>query len=110
MSADSEKQITAVAYASIILADDQLPITAEKLTAITAAAGIIVQPFFVNLFVRAFTGRNLDDLLLSSGAGAAPAAAAAPAGPAPAAKEEKKVTKEEKKEESDGDMGFGLFD
>ncbi|KAK4692909.1 large subunit ribosomal protein LP1, partial [Lecanoromycetidae sp. Uapishka_2] len=82
----------AVSYASLILADDDLDVTALE-------------------------GKNVKDMLLNVGSGGGAAAApaggatggAATSGDAPAA-EEKKAEKEEEKEESDEDMGFGLFD
>ncbi|KAI4202186.1 MAG: hypothetical protein LQ350_002701 [Teloschistes chrysophthalmus] len=80
----------ATSYAALILADEDLDVTALE-------------------------GKNVKDMLLNVGSGGG--AAAAPTGgagggataeaPAEQAKEEKK---EEEKEESDEDMGFGLFD
>jgi len=113
----SESEL-AVVYAALILADDNVPITAEKLNSLITAAGVTtVEPYWAGIFARAFEGKNVKDLLANVGSGA-PAAAPAAAAAAPAAaaaaggakKEEKKV--EKKKEESDdgGDMGFGLFD
>ncbi|ORX89159.1 ribosomal protein 60S [Basidiobolus meristosporus CBS 931.73] len=101
----------AIVYAALILQDDGVEITADKLTALTKAANVEVEPVWASLFAKALAGKNLGDLLMNVGsAGAAPAAAggAAAAGAAedaPAAEE-----KEEAKEESDDDMGFGLFD
>ncbi|KXT04191.1 hypothetical protein AC578_99 [Pseudocercospora eumusae] len=106
----------ASAYAALILADEGLEITADKLqTLITAAKVPDVEPIWTSLFAKALEGKDVKELLtnVGSGGGAAPAAAggAAAAGgdaaPAEAAAEEKK---EEEKEESDEDMGFGLFD
>ncbi|KAJ2364163.1 hypothetical protein H4S01_003925 [Coemansia sp. RSA 2610] len=99
----------AIVYATLILADDN--VDADKLEAITRAAGVNVEPIYFSLFAKAFEGRDVNELLLNVGsaAAAAPAAGAAAAGDAPAAAaaEEKK---EESEEESDDDMGFGLFD
>ncbi|KAK7522215.1 60S acidic ribosomal protein P1 [Phyllosticta citricarpa] len=104
----------ASSYAALILADDGIEITSDKLqTLITAAKVAEVEPIWTQLFAKALEGKDVKDLLLNVGSGggaAAPAAgAAAPAGgdaAAPAAEEKK----EEEKEESDEDMGFGLFD
>ncbi|KAF2085902.1 hypothetical protein K490DRAFT_45489 [Saccharata proteae CBS 121410] len=105
----------AASYAALILADDNVEITAEKLqTIITAAKVPEVEPIWTQLFAKALEGKDVKDLLLNVGSGgaAAPAAGGAAAGgaaaPAEAAAEEK--PKEEEKEESDEDMGFGLFD
>ncbi|KAJ2231214.1 hypothetical protein H4R99_004339 [Coemansia sp. RSA 1722] len=100
----------AIVYAALILADDNVAITADKLEAITKAAGVDVEPIYFNLFAKAFEGKDLNELLLNVGssAGAAAPAAAAAGGAAEAAAEEKPAAEEE--EESDDDMGFGLFD
>ncbi|KAL1854160.1 hypothetical protein Plec18167_000078 [Paecilomyces lecythidis] len=102
----------AVSYAALILADDGVEVTADKLQTILGAAKVQeVEPIWAQLFAKALEGKDIKDLLTNVGSGgAAPAAAgavAADAAPAEAAKEEKK---EEEKEESDEDMGFGLFD
>ncbi|KAF5307785.1 hypothetical protein FQR65_LT06656 [Abscondita terminalis] len=115
MVANSE---LACVYASLILADDDIAITGEKIQTILKAANVDVEPYWPGLFAKALEGINVKDLItkIGSGAGAAPAGAAAPAAGAPsaaaaskeAAKEEKK--KESEPEESDDDMGLGLFD
>uniref|UniRef100_A0A0M3HNC0 Large ribosomal subunit protein P1 n=2 Tax=Ascaris TaxID=6251 RepID=A0A0M3HNC0_ASCLU len=107
----------ACVYAALILQDDDVAITGDKITTILKAAHVEVEPFWPGLFAKALEGVDVKALItnVSSGVGsggpapaggAAPAAAAAPAAEA-APKEEKK---EEPKEESDDDMGFGLFD
>ncbi|OJT07798.1 60S acidic ribosomal protein P1 [Trametes pubescens] len=104
----------AATYAALILADDGIEITADKITALTNAANIEVEPIWASLLAKALEGKNVKDLLSNVGAGGAgPATAAAPAaGGAGAAEAEapKEEKKEEEKEESDDDMGFGLFD
>ncbi|KAJ2158564.1 hypothetical protein GGF46_003683 [Coemansia sp. RSA 552] len=103
----AEKAIT---YATLILADDNVDITADKLEAITKAAGVTVEPIYFGLFAKAFEGRDVNELLLNVGSAAAAAPAAGAAGAAAPAEAEKEAEKEESEEESDGDMGFGLFD
>ncbi|KAK3113984.1 60S acidic ribosomal protein P1 [Teratosphaeriaceae sp. CCFEE 6253] len=108
----------ATSYAALILADDGVEITAEKLQSIITAAKVPdVEPIWTTLFAKALEGKDVKDMLLNTGSGSAPAAAAAPAagGAAPAAGGEAAAApaeekKEEEKEESDEDMGFGLFD
>ncbi|RDL37823.1 60S acidic ribosomal protein P1 [Venustampulla echinocandica] len=103
----------AVSYAALILADDAVDITADKLQTLIKAAGIEdVEPIWTSLFAKALEGKDVKDLLLNvgSGGGAAAAPAAGGAAAAGAAAEEKEEEKEEAKEESDEDMGFGLFD
>ncbi|KAG8933350.1 hypothetical protein FRC03_007177 [Tulasnella sp. 419] len=111
-------QELASTYAALILADDGVEITSEKIVAITDAAGVEVEAIWASLLAKALEGKNVKDLLSNVGSGGgAPAVGAAPAAgggggggggdAAPAAKEEEK---KEEKEESDDDMGFGLFD
>ncbi|EIW51936.1 uncharacterized protein TRAVEDRAFT_61381 [Trametes versicolor FP-101664 SS1] len=103
----------AATYAALILADDGIEITADKITALTNAANIEVEPIWASLLAKALEGKNVKDLLSNVGAGGAgPATAAAPAAGGAAAEAEapKEEKKEEEKEESDDDMGFGLFD
>ncbi|XWS35953.1 hypothetical protein CRYUN_Cryun20dG0040900 [Craigia yunnanensis] len=111
MSSVSE---AACSYAALILYDDGIPITAEKIATIVKAANVSVESYWPSLFAKLFEKCNIEDLITNVGAGGggAPVAAAAPvaaggaAAPPPA--EEKK--KEEPVEESDDDMGFSLFD
>ncbi|KAJ1675862.1 60S acidic ribosomal protein P1 [Spiromyces aspiralis] len=107
----AEKALT---YATLILADAEVALDAEKLKAVTTAAGLTdIQPIYFSLYTKAFDGKNILDLVTNVSSGvavAAPgagAAAGAAAGGEAAAEEEKK---EEEGEESDDDMGFGLFD
>jgi len=105
----------ASSYAALILADDGVDITADKLNTLIKAAGVDdVEPIWTSLFAKALEGKDVKDLLLNVGSGggaaAAPAAGGAAAAGGEAAAEEKKEEKEEEKEESDEDMGFGLFD
>merc|ERR1711990_652012 len=89
-------------YAALMLHDDGLEITAEKLSNIIKLSKNEVEPYWPMLFAKALKGANVGELLSNIGS-AAPAGGpvAAAAGAAPV--EEKK---EEKKEEpEDVDMG-----
>merc|ERR1711998_372315 len=93
-------------YAALMLHDDDLEITSEKLSAVIKASGNTVEPYWPMLFAKALKSANVKDLLTqvaSAGPAAGPAAAGGAAG---AAAEEPK--KEEKEEAEDVDMG-GLF-
>ncbi|XP_062520729.1 large ribosomal subunit protein P1-like [Corticium candelabrum] len=102
----------ACVYSALILHDDGLPVTADKIQKLITAANVDVEPFWPGLFAKALENQDVGALI--SGAGAAAPAAAAPAAGDAAAKEEKKEEeekpKEEEEEESDDDMGLGLFD
>jgi len=106
----------ACVYSALILVDDDVAVTGEKIQTILKAANVDVEPYWPGLFAKALDGVPVKTLIsnVGSGVGAAgPAAggAAAPgAGAAPAAAEKKEEKKEEPEEESDDDMGFGLFD
>merc|ERR1739842_108730 len=100
----------ACVYAALILMDDDVSITVEKINTILKAANVAVEPYWPGLFAKAAGGLDLKSIVAnigasvgSGGGGAAPAAAA----DAPAKEEEKKV--ESEAEESDEDMGFSLF-
>ncbi|KAJ6852514.1 uncharacterized protein M6B38_256075 [Iris pallida] len=104
----------ACSYAALILFDDGIPITAEKISTLVKAANVKIDSYWPGLFAKLFEKKNIEDLIFNvgSGGGASVAAAApvsgaaAPAAATPAAEEKK----EEPKEESDDDMGFSLFD
>ncbi|TXG63101.1 hypothetical protein EZV62_010095 [Acer yangbiense] len=104
----------ACTYAALILHDDGIAITAEKIVQLLKAANVHVESYWPGLFAKLAEKRNIDDLIMnvgSGGGGGGAVAVSAPVGgaaaaPAPAAEEKK----EEPKEESDDDMGFSLFD
>jgi large subunit ribosomal protein LP1 len=86
----AERDELACSYAALILHDDGIAITAEKIKKIVAAAGITdLQPYWPALFERVLKGKNIDDMILNAGGagvpsvggGAAPTAAAAAAAP-----------------------------
>ncbi|CAG8632735.1 11147_t:CDS:2 [Rhizophagus irregularis] len=57
----------AIVYSALILADDGIDITADKLQALTKAAGIDVEPVWANLFAKALEGKSVNDLLMNVG-------------------------------------------
>lgn len=80
---------------------------ADKIVALTTAAGVEVESIWATLLAKALEGKDVKDLLSNVGAGGGAPAAGAPAAAGGAAaadvpKEEEK--KEEEKEESDDDM------
>eukprot|EP01133_Synstelium_polycarpum_P003782 gene3782-4361_t len=99
-------------YAALLLQDDGIAITADKIKAITESANVVVASHWPGLYARVLAKSNVEDLIMNFAAGAAAPAAAAGAVAAPAAAAAKKEApkKVEVKEESDDDMGMGLFD
>ncbi|ESQ50192.1 hypothetical protein EUTSA_v10002126mg [Eutrema salsugineum] len=106
----------ACSYAVMILEDEGIAITSEKIATLVKAAGVEIESYWPMLFAKMAEKRNVTDLIMNVGAGGggggAPVAAAAPAaaGGAAAAAPAKEEKKDEPAEESDGDLGFGLFD
>jgi large subunit ribosomal protein LP1 len=101
----------ACVYSALILHDDEVPVTADKINALCKAAKVEVEPIWPSLFAKCLGDKDIGSLI--SAIGSAPAAgAAAPAagGAEPAAVEEEKEPEPESEEESDDDMGFSLFD
>nr|AGM32141.1 ribosomal protein P1-like protein [Coptotermes formosanus] len=108
----------ACVYSALILADDDVAITGEKIQTILKAASVDVEPYWPGLFAKALEGINVKDLITNvgsrAGGGTAPRGGNAPVSvavteAAPAEKKEEAKKKEES-EESDDDMGFGLFE
>ncbi|CAH8588518.1 unnamed protein product [Schistosoma rodhaini] len=113
------KSELACVYAALMLADDDIDVTADKINTVLKAANIkFVESYLPNLFATALNGKNVKDLLMSMGS-AAPSAVAAPtsapvaAAAGGGAEKMKEPAKEEKKpvsdDESDDSMGFDLF-
>ena len=69
----------ACVYAALILQDEGLEITADKLTALIDAAGLEVDSIWPSIFAKALAGKDLGALLFNVGASGG---AAAPAGAA----------------------------
>merc|ERR1712130_515752 len=114
--ADVSVSELACVHGALILHDDDIDITGEKMSKIISAAKVNVEAFWPGLFAKALQGRNIGDLICN--VGAAPAAGGGGGGAAAdladaGAVEEKKEEKKEKVSSgsgSDDDMGFGLFD
>merc|ERR1711907_830572 len=106
-----EKGELCVSYAALMLHDDGLEITAEKLKAIIKASGNEVEPYWPMLFAKALKGQDVGALLSNIGSAGPAAGPAAAAGGDAAPAEEKKEEKEKKKEDEPEDVNMGgLFD
>merc|ERR1712151_1446281 len=83
-------------YAALMLHDDGVEITAEKLSKVIKDSGNTVEPYWPMLFAKALKSADIGDMLTQV-ASAGPAGGAGPAAAGPSAAAEEK--KEEKKEE-----------
>ena len=91
----ADKQVAheiACVYSALILADDDVAITADKISTILKAANVEVEPHWPALFAKAFTatGAKPKDLLVGAASGAHAAAPVAAAAPAAGGKKEDK--------------------
>ena len=103
----------ACVYASLILADDDVTITPEKISALLKADDVEVEPYWPGLFAKALVGRDIKAMITSAGALAGatldkeePVGETAKDEPA---EDEVKVDNEDDDEE-EGDNIFDLFD
>merc|ERR1711992_340157 len=94
----------ACTYAALILNDDGIDITGDKIATILKAAKVDCEPFWPGLFAGALKDVNVTELIsnIGSGVGSGPAAGGA------AAEETKEEAKKESSSEDSGDddMGF----
>lgn len=107
-------------YGALILVDDDIPVTSDKILTLLKAADIHVEPVWPTLFARALQGINARQLVASSvtaggknvtsGDAGAVAVAAADVTSKQADKKEEAKKVEEEEDSSDEDMGLGLFD
>ena len=99
----------ACVYAALILNDEGLEITGDKLNTLIQAAGVQIESYWVDLFADFFSTHDVSEMVkgVNLGGAAAPAAGAA-AGGAAAAEE---APKEEEKEEEAAPLDLGdMFD
>jgi large subunit ribosomal protein LP1 len=95
----TNKSEQAVAFAALILADEGIAITPEKLQALLKAAGVEdVEPIWTTLFSKALKDKSIKDILT--------AITATPAGRG--SKEDEKTTEEDADDEKDGESGIDI--
>lgn len=104
----------ACTYAALILHDEGIAVTAEKIATVVKAANVPVESYWPGLFAKLCEKKDIDDIIINVGSagGASVVAVAAPAADAPsgAAAAAPPAAAEEAKEDSDDDMNmFDLF-
>merc|ERR1712126_372659 len=99
----SNQNELACVYAALILLDDDVPITVDKLNTILKAASVSVEPYWPGLFAKAAAGLDLKAMVSNVGSGVGVGGGGAPApaagGDAPAAEAKKEEKKESEPEE-----------
>lgn len=65
MSSNSINPETAVSYAALILADEGLEITPDKLQTLLKAAGVDIEPIWSTIFAKALEGKDVKQILTS---------------------------------------------
>ncbi|KAH6868886.1 hypothetical protein BKA70DRAFT_1172352 [Coprinopsis sp. MPI-PUGE-AT-0042] len=102
-------QDLAVTYAALILVEDGIEITAERILVLTSAARVDLEPIWASLLAKALAGKNIKDLLTNVAlARIPPAAGGVPGG---VGNVNSAVVEAEVVEESDCEcMGHLLFE
>ena len=101
----ASKELACV-YAALILNDDGIEITSDRVNALLKAANVEIESYWVDLFSEYFKSHDISELIKGTSlGGAAPAAGGAAAGGAAA-----EEAKEEKKEEEEVVELAGGFD
>ena len=110
----SSKSELATVYSSLILYDDKVEITADKITTLCKAANVDVEAFWPDIMAKTLAGKDIGSLLSNVGSvtvAAAPVAGSSKPEKAVEAAEEAKDDKaDDDGSDSGDDMGFGLFD
>lgn len=65
MSSNAISPETAVSYAALILADEGLEVTPDKLQTLLKAAGVEIEPIWSTLFAKALEGKDVKQILTS---------------------------------------------
>ena len=93
--------------AALILNDDGIDVSGEKLNKILTTAGVKLESYWVDLFAEYFKNHDISELVKGTALGGAAPAAAGGAAAGGAAAEEKEEKKEEEEAEA---VDMGGFD
>lgn len=109
---------TAVSYAALILADEGVEITTDKLQALLKAADVEIEPIWSTIFAKALKDKDIKEVLTSIRTSGPPAVNSGSSGdggdngkapdPDPALNTD--AVYDEEGSESGSDIVFGLFD
>ena len=94
------------AYAALILNDDNIEITKEKIDSILNAAGVKVESYWVELFAEYFKNHNISELIKGTSLGGSQTNSNFESNP----QESENDKNEEKKEEEEVELEGGFDD
>ena len=100
----------ACVYAALVLNDDNIEITNEKIQTLLETAGVKVETYWIDLFTEYFKTHDISELIKGTPLGCAPNSAASTASAdanSPLTTEE---SKEDKKEEEEIEIAGGFDD
>ncbi|KAK1271420.1 60S acidic ribosomal protein P1 [Acorus gramineus] len=59
----------ACSLAAVLLYDDGIPITAEKISTVIKAANVTIDSYWPGLFAKLFEKKNIEELIFNVGSG-----------------------------------------
>ena len=98
----------ACTYAALILHDDGQEVTADKISAVVAASGLELEPYWSGLFAKFLEQKSVGDLISNVGAGGGGGGGGGAAAGGDAGGDAAAAAPEEEEEEAE--MDFDLFD
>ena len=99
----------ACTYAALILHDDGQEVTADKISAVVAASGLELEPYWSGLFAKFLEQKSVGDLISNVGAGGGGGGGGGAAAGGDAGGDAAAAAPEEEEEE-EAEMDFDLFD
>ena len=99
----------ACTYAALSLHDDRQEVTADKISAVVAASGLELEPYWSGLFAKFLEQKSVGDLISNVGAGGGGGGGGGAAAGGDAGGDAAAAAPEEEEEE-EAEMDFDLFD